>query len=98
MINENLLLAAVGIMNLVNTITNIIYISVSKKMQINKELLSELTEQSKAKDELIKSIKLDKKNFQRQYENILSRYNELEGRFKQINNEPLRVINQSLTK
>ena len=96
MINESILLVAVGVMNLTNTITNIVYIAMSKRMQINKDLLSELTEQSKAKNEVIKDLKQSKKVYKRQFENLLIRHKELEGRYKQLNNEPMRIINQSL--
>lgn len=91
MTNETIVLAAVGILNLANTI-----VTGLKRIQVGRDLISELTEQNKAKDELIKMMRSEIKTWKRQYDMKQSQFKELEGRYKEITCIEYRTPSQSL--
>jgi hypothetical protein len=82
----------VASLNLVNLIGNIFWTLKLRAIQGNKEIMCDLTEQNKAKDETIKSLKEERKQCKFQFQTLLSKYQKTIGEletYKNLNNSHL---------
>jgi hypothetical protein len=60
-----------GSISLLNTIINVYFINKQRSIQVNKDLLTNLIEQNRAKDEIIKSLKEDKQRYKKANNHLL---------------------------